>query len=82
MQVLSGHLHKGYDWEGLYPFPHLTLPATRFDADNFLLLDLYRDGSFRYVVTWRWGRRCGAGHAPPGCAAAKPAIACRVPALL
>ena len=61
-QAISGHLHKGYDWQGLYPFPHFTLPATRFDADNFLLLDLRSDGTYRHVCAHVCGYVCSMGN--------------------
>lgn len=41
---------QGFDWEGLYPFPHLTLPAIRYDASNFFMLELRPNGSFRWGV--------------------------------
>lgn len=58
--VLSGHFHKGFDWQDLYPFPHLTLPAIRYDPANFFLLELHPDGSFRMVDREknRGGARC------------------------
>lgn len=29
--VLSGHFHKGLDWEDLYPVPALVVPSTRYN---------------------------------------------------
>ncbi|GAB4823097.1 hypothetical protein N2152v2_010143 [Parachlorella kessleri] len=58
--AVSGHFHKGYDWQGLYPFPHITLPAVRFDSDNFLLLELRKDGTYS-IPDWdknKGGARC------------------------
>lgn len=38
-------LLQGLDWEGLYPFPTLTLPAVRYSSQNYFLLDMQPDGS-------------------------------------
>ena len=38
---------QGYDWGDLYPFPLRTLPALRYSAANFFLLDLHPNGTFR-----------------------------------
>lgn len=51
-QVYSGHYHRGLVWGPLYSFPFTTLPAVRYDSDNFFLLHLARDGSqHQYVAT-------------------------------
>jgi hypothetical protein len=44
--LLSGHFHKGLDWEGLYRFPAYIIPSTRYNPQNFFLFDLHPDGSF------------------------------------
>ncbi|GAB4821960.1 hypothetical protein N2152v2_009006 [Parachlorella kessleri] len=63
--VLTGHYHKGVDWEDLYPFPALTLPALRYTDDNFFLLDLKSDGSYS-MPDWdknKGGSRCSQSYA-------------------
>lgn len=50
-QVYSGHYHRGLVWGPLYAFPFTTLPAVRYDSDNFFLLHLARDGSRHECVT-------------------------------
>lgn len=37
---------QGYDWDDLYPFPARTLPALRYTADNFFLLELHHNGTW------------------------------------
>ena len=49
-QVYSGHYHRGLVWGPLYAFPFTTLPAVRYDSDNFFLLHLARDGSQHQCV--------------------------------
>ncbi|KAI3430463.1 hypothetical protein D9Q98_005058 [Chlorella vulgaris] len=58
--VLSGHNHKGVDWQDLYPFPALTLPSTRYNPQNFLILDLLPNGSHVWADPGknRGGSRC------------------------
>lgn len=58
--VLSGHFHKGTDWEDLYPFPTLTLPAVRYSPQNFFVMDLASDGTYSIVDSTknRGGARC------------------------
>lgn len=58
--VLSGHCHKGIDWQDLYAFPAFTVPSTRYSAQNFRILDLHPDGSFDTVDLDknRGGSRC------------------------
>ncbi|KAI7845459.1 hypothetical protein COHA_001009 [Chlorella ohadii] len=58
--VLTGHFHKGLDWGSTFPFPTRTLPAVRYSAQNFFILDLHPDGSFSWS-DWdknRGGGRC------------------------
>ncbi|KXZ52480.1 hypothetical protein GPECTOR_9g524 [Gonium pectorale] len=50
MAVFSGHYHRGLDWRDAYPFPHITLPASRYDEDNWFLLSLPQRGPLR---SWR-----------------------------
>jgi hypothetical protein len=38
---------QGFDWQDLYPFKHITLPAVRYDSSNFFLLELDPRGTFR-----------------------------------
>mmetsp|Transcript_34780 Transcript_34780/g.77337 ORF Transcript_34780/g.77337 Transcript_34780/m.77337 type:complete len:494 (+) Transcript_34780:69-1550(+) len=59
--VFTGHYHRGLDWGSAYPFPVRTLPSTRFDPDNFFLLELQSDGSSFKVLDWaknKGGSRC------------------------
>ncbi|GAB4824110.1 hypothetical protein N2152v2_011156 [Parachlorella kessleri] len=60
--VISGHFHKGFDWGDLYPFPHITLPAVRYDEQNFFILELEPQGTFRQAFLDleknRGGARC------------------------
>ncbi|KAL4422745.1 hypothetical protein ABPG75_008942 [Micractinium tetrahymenae] len=60
--LLTGHFHKGVSWEGLYPFPALTLPAVRYNPQNFFLLDLHPNGSIEWpdslAAKNRGGARC------------------------
>lgn len=72
MAVFSGHYHRGLDWGTAYPFPHLTLPAVRYDEDNFFLLHLPQAGPLR---SWRlldWSKNKGGARCsdtwdyPPG----------------
>ncbi|PNH01313.1 hypothetical protein TSOC_012812, partial [Tetrabaena socialis] len=79
MALFSGHYHRGLDWADAYPFPHLTLPATRYDEDNWFLLRLPQSGPPRSweLVDWaknRGGARCSQTWSyPPGGQAAGPA---------
>lgn len=41
---------QGYDWGDLYPFVHRTLPALRYTAENYFLLDLNPNGTFRQAL--------------------------------
>ncbi|KAL4440238.1 hypothetical protein ABPG75_003239 [Micractinium tetrahymenae] len=58
--VLSGHLHKGTDWEDLYPFATRTVPSIRYNPMNFLVLDLFDNGTFSFIdaAKNRGGGRC------------------------
>ena len=39
--VYSGHYHRGVNWDSdMYPFPFTTLPAVRYDEDNFFVMEL------------------------------------------
>jgi len=48
---MAGHLHRWYDLEpsGITPVRHLILGATRYDTDNFWLVEFSPDGSFEIV---------------------------------
>ncbi|GFR50261.1 hypothetical protein Agub_g12447 [Astrephomene gubernaculifera] len=59
MAVFSGHYHRGLNWSSAYPFPHITLPACRYDHDNWFLLSLPQRGPIR---SWRlldWAKNKG-----------------------
>ncbi|PSC72992.1 metallophosphoesterase [Micractinium conductrix] len=58
--ALSGHFHKGFDWQGLYPFPAAVLPAIRYNPQSFQVLDLLPDGSWEWADAPknRGGGRC------------------------
>lgn len=60
--LLTGHFHKGISWEDLYPFPALTLPAVRYNPQNFFLLHLHPDGTVEWPDSLpaknRGGARC------------------------
>ncbi|PNW71513.1 hypothetical protein CHLRE_16g657450v5 [Chlamydomonas reinhardtii] len=63
MAVFSGHYHRGLDWRNAYPFPVLTLPACRYDSDNWFLMNLPREGPLRSwrLLDWeknKGGARC------------------------
>ncbi len=40
---------RGLDWGAAYPFPHVTLPACRYDPDNWFTLSLPQSGPVRCV---------------------------------
>lgn len=42
---LAGHAHRWLDFAVSYPFRHVLLGGTRYDADNFWILELQADGS-------------------------------------
>jgi hypothetical protein len=48
---VAGHLHRWMDLDptDVNPFRHLILGATRYDDDNFWLLELSEDGAFEIV---------------------------------
>jgi len=59
--MLTGHFHKGVSWGSLMgTIPVVTLPSTRYDAENFFALDLYENGSWSVVDSSknRDGARC------------------------
>lgn len=59
--VLTGHFHKGIVWGSLLgEIPVITLPSSRYNAENFFTLDLYSNGSFSVVdlAKNRGGARC------------------------
>ncbi|KAL4448928.1 hypothetical protein ABPG77_007645 [Micractinium sp. CCAP 211/92] len=58
--LLTGHFHKGISWEGLYPFPALTLPAVRYNPQNFFLLHLHPDGRVEWHDSLQAKNRGGA----------------------
>jgi 3',5'-cyclic AMP phosphodiesterase CpdA len=58
--TLVGHTHRFIDFADAYGFPHVVLPATRYDADNFWLLELDpANRSYRFL-DYDKGRRLGA----------------------
>ncbi|KAG2441761.1 hypothetical protein HXX76_003374 [Chlamydomonas incerta] len=82
MAVFSGHYHRGLDWRNAYPFPVLTLPACRYDPDNWFLIELPREGPLRSwrLLDWeknKGGARCSDTWVYPAAAAegAAPAAA-------
>jgi len=44
--TMVGHTHRWIDWEDAYEFPHYVIGATRYDADNFWLLEFADDGTY------------------------------------
>lgn len=60
--ALTGHFHKGVTWGSLFGdiIPVVTLPATRYNAENFFNLDLYKNGTWSIVDLEknRKGSRC------------------------
>lgn len=59
--MLTGHFHKGVSWGSLMgTIPVVTLPSTRYDAENVFALDLYQNGSWSVVDSSknRDGARC------------------------
>ncbi len=48
---MAGHLHRWYDLDPseVSPVRHLILGATRYDDDNFWVMDLREDGGFELV---------------------------------
>ncbi len=42
---LAGHAHRWIDFTPSYTFPHRLVAATRYDADNFWIVELQKDGS-------------------------------------
>uniref|UniRef100_A0A6U2FSV5 Uncharacterized protein n=1 Tax=Chlamydomonas euryale TaxID=1486919 RepID=A0A6U2FSV5_9CHLO len=45
--LLSGHLHKATVWGQLCGVPSITLPAVRYNAQNWQVLELASDGGWR-----------------------------------
>jgi hypothetical protein len=43
--IFVGHTHRWIDLSEVYGIPYYVVAATRYDSDNFWLLDLARDGS-------------------------------------
>jgi hypothetical protein len=43
--IFVGHTHRWIDLSDVYGLPYYVVAATRYDSDNFWLLDLARDGS-------------------------------------
>ena len=46
---LAGHTHRWLDFEDHFPFPHIVMAATRYDDDNFWIVDFYEDGTYDIV---------------------------------
>ncbi len=46
---LAGHTHRWLDFEDHYDFRHIVMAATRYDDDNFWIVDFYEDGSWEIV---------------------------------
>lgn len=45
--ALVGHTHRWLDYGESYRFPHYVLAATRYDADNFWVVEFNEDGAWR-----------------------------------
>ena len=59
---MAGHLHRWYDLvpSRLTPVRHIILGATRYDADNFWMVEFASDGSFE-ILDYdkpRWQTTC------------------------
>jgi len=46
---LAGHEHRFLEFVGSYPFPHIEVGATRYDDDNYWLLELNGKGEFKIL---------------------------------
>ncbi|KAG2451792.1 hypothetical protein HYH02_003570 [Chlamydomonas schloesseri] len=71
---------RGLDWRNAYPFPVLTLPACRYDSDNWFLLHLPREGPARSwrLLDWeknKGGARCSDTWLYPAATAAEGGLA-------
>jgi len=43
--AIAGHAHRWLDFDASYPFRQVLLGGTRYDTDNFWILELPKDGS-------------------------------------
>ncbi len=55
--TLAGHTHRWLDWGDTYAFPHYIIGSTRYDADNFLLIEFDPDGPSYQILDYDKGRR-------------------------
>jgi hypothetical protein len=46
---LAGHEHSWLDYLDYYGFPHVMVAATRYDADNYWLLELDSKGHYKFL---------------------------------
>jgi len=37
---LAGHTHIWMDWEQIYGMPHIVLGSTRYDHDNYMIVEI------------------------------------------
>jgi predicted MPP superfamily phosphohydrolase len=44
-----GHTHRWIDFSQSYDFTHIVMGATRYDEDNFWLLEFYSDGQYKIL---------------------------------
>ncbi len=58
--IMSGHLHKGIDWESVTGVPTITFPSLRYNPQNYFSLNLYPAGYFEILDSDknREGARC------------------------
>jgi len=52
-----GHTHRFLDFGDAYPFPHLVVGATRYDADNFWVVEFDPAGRSYRILDYDKGRR-------------------------
>lgn len=55
--ILAGHSHTWNSMPNAFVAPHITFGATRYDTDNFLLIEFFEDGSYEILdlLKVEWG---------------------------